>query len=126
MRVPRRDRAPDPVGHRTDPDRQPARARGSAALAAGRLVDARLEFREAAELSTGVNGTDERLLAAHAAIWAGDLAGASAELDAIDASGFRSPAVEARGSQSGPAGRGRGQRAEALRLYRDALRRWRD
>ena len=46
-------------------------ARGAAALAAGRLVDARVEYVRAAELSTSVNGTDARLMAAHAALWEG-------------------------------------------------------
>ncbi len=86
-----------------------------------------LEFRKAAETSTSVNATDERMLAAHAAFWGGDIAAASAEFDAIVASGFRLPTVEARRStmRAGLAAAA-GQRTDALALYRDAMRRWRE
>ncbi len=100
-------------------------ARGASALVHGRLADARAELHEAAELTP--NDTDARLLAAHAALWSGDFAGAHVELTAIDTSGFRTPVVEARRVviRAGLAA-GEGNRAEALRLYRDALRRWRE
>ncbi len=102
-------------------------ARGAAALAAGRLAEAQVEYRESAELNTAINGTDERSLGAHAALWSGDFESAAAQLAAIDASGFRAPAVEARRItiRAGVAASG-GDRVEALVLYRDALRRWRD
>ena len=47
-------------------------ARGAAALASGRLADAAVEYRTAAELNASVNGTDERMFAAHASFWGGD------------------------------------------------------
>ena len=83
------------------------------------------ELHEAAELAP--TDTDSRLLAAHAALWSGDIAGAAAELSALDASGFRIPAVEARRVviRAGLAA-SEGNRAAALQLYRDALNRWRD
>ena len=102
-------------------------ARGAAALAAGRLDDAVVEYRKAAESSTSVNGTDAMMFGSRAALWAGDVARASAELDAIVASGFRLPTVEARRStiRAGLAAAA-GQRTDALALYRDAIRRWRE
>ncbi len=102
-------------------------ARGAAALAAGRLADATVEYRTAAELSTSVNGTDQRMFAAHASLWGGDIAGASVDLEAIVASGFRAPTVEARKlTIAAGLAAADGRRAESLALYRDALRRWRD
>ena len=102
-------------------------ARGAAALAAGRLGVAAVEYRKAAEASTSVNGTDQRSLASHAAFWQGDIPEAIAELAAIDASGFRAPTVEARRLtiRAGLAAAD-GRRADALAVYRDALRRWRE
>ena len=102
-------------------------ARGAAALAAGRLGDAMAEYRKAAQTSTSVNGTDNRMSASHAAFWEGDIAEAAVELDAIIASGYRAPTVEAREStiRAGLAAAG-GRKTEALALYRDAIRRWRD
>ena len=102
-------------------------ARGAEALAAGRLADAHHEYREAGVLNTSVSTTDHRSMAAHAAFWAGDSAGARAELEAIDASGFRTPASEARRViiQAGLAA-SEGRAPEALALYRDARRRLRD
>jgi class 3 adenylate cyclase/tetratricopeptide (TPR) repeat protein len=102
-------------------------ARGAAAVAAGRLREGQIECRLAAAANTSVNGTESRLLAAHVAFWGGDLPGAAAELAALDASGYRTPVVEARRvtMRAGLAA-GEGRRTEALGLYRDALRRWRD
>ena len=102
-------------------------ASGAAALGAGRLDDAVVEYREAAELSANAGATDERLLAARAAFWGGNAPGAAAELVEIEASGYRAPAVEARTAtiRAGLAA-SEGRRAEALGLYRDALRRWQD
>jgi class 3 adenylate cyclase/tetratricopeptide (TPR) repeat protein len=100
-------------------------ARGIAALAAGRLEDAQVDLDAAGELTR--NDTDALALAAHAAVWRGDLGGAAAELAAIDATGIRTPVVEARraGIRAAIAA-GEGPRADAIRLFRDALRRWRD
>ena len=55
-------------------------ASGAAALGGGRLAEAHAEYREAAALNTSVSGTDHRSMAAHAAFWAGDPAGARVEL----------------------------------------------
>jgi len=102
-------------------------ARGATALGAGSLVDCVAQYREAASRNTGVNATDARSLAAHAAVWNGDFPGAAAELAAIDASGYRAPTVEARRVTIRAAlAASEGRRTEALGSYRDALRRWRE
>ncbi len=100
-------------------------SRGAVAFTAGELVDAQVEFDRAAQVDP--SDTDARSDAAHAALWRGDFPAAASELAALDASGFRAPAVEARRVtvRAGLAA-GEGRRAEALGLYRDALRRWRD
>jgi len=65
--------------------------------------------------------------AAGAALWHGDLAGATADLDALEATGVRAPVTEARrlSIRAGIAALD-GRPAEALRLYREALRSWVD
>ena len=100
-------------------------ARGAAAIGAGELVEAQAQFDRAAEVDP--TDTDARSDAAHAALWRGDLTGAAADLAALDASGFRTPAVEARRVtiRAGLAA-GEGRQSEAIGLFRDALRRWRD
>ena len=100
-------------------------SRGIAALVAGDLVEAQAQFHQAAENDPA--DTDAGSDAAHAALWRGDLEGAAAELEALDESGFRTPAAEARRVtiRAGLAA-GEGRLPEALGLYRDALRRWRD
>jgi len=86
-----------------------------------------VEYRKAAEHTPSIPGTDLRLFAARAALWEGDSARASLELEGIVASGFRAPTVEARRSTIGAGlAAGEGRRAEALALYRDALRHWRE
>jgi class 3 adenylate cyclase/tetratricopeptide (TPR) repeat protein len=102
-----------------------ANARGAVAFAAGDLVEAQAQFERAADVDE--TDTDARLDAAHAALWLGDLAGAAAALSALDASAFRTPAVEARRVtiRAGLAA-GEGRPSEAIGLFRDALRRWRD
>jgi tetratricopeptide (TPR) repeat protein len=102
-------------------------ARGSAALAAGQLAEAYADFRVTAESNSSVSSTDARASAAHAAFWAGDVTGAAGELSAIEAAGFRAPAVEARKVmiRAGLAAAA-GRRAESLGLYREAFRRWRE
>jgi hypothetical protein len=100
---------------------------GAVALAAGRLGEAYVENDRTAELNNTVNGTTHRLMAAHAALWADDGAGATAQLAAIDAAGFRAPAVEAtRVTIRAGLAAAEHLDVEALALYRDALRRWRD
>jgi class 3 adenylate cyclase/tetratricopeptide (TPR) repeat protein len=102
-------------------------ARGAAALASGRLHDAIVEYRTCAELMTNVGASDPRMYAFHAALWAGDIAEARAESEAIAASGFRAPTIEARRStmRAGLAA-AEGRQTEALGLYRDAIRRWQE
>jgi class 3 adenylate cyclase/tetratricopeptide (TPR) repeat protein len=99
--------------------------RGAVAFAAGELVVAQAEFHQAAE--TDPTDTDARSVAAHAALWRGDLPGAAAELAGLRAIGLRTPAADARRVtiDAGLAA-AEGRTNEALGLYRDALRRWRD
>ena len=102
-------------------------ARGNAELAAFRLAAAREEFEHSAAFATGLTMTMERAYAARAALWDRDAGSAAKALAGIDASGLQAPTVEARRSAIG-AGIAAidGRQAEALGLYRDALRRWRD
>ena len=102
-------------------------ARGNAELAAFQLLAAREDFERAAEFSTGLTMTMEFAYAVRAALWDGDAGVAGKALAVIDASGLHAPTVEARRSfiRAGIAALG-GRPAEALGLYRDALRRWRD
>jgi hypothetical protein len=102
-------------------------ASGAAAMGAGRLAECLAQYRESASMNTAISATDARSLAGHAAVWNGDIPGAAAELAAIDASGFHAPTVEVRRLTIRAAlAVASGDRAEALGLYRDALRRWRD
>jgi tetratricopeptide (TPR) repeat protein len=115
------------IGSSTDVGRNGTihNARAAAAFSEGDLADAQAEFHLAAEVDP--SDTDANMDAAHLAFWRGDLPGAAAELAAIDSTGFRTPAVEARRVmiRAGLAA-GEGRVSEALGLYRDALRRWRD
>jgi tetratricopeptide (TPR) repeat protein len=98
----------------------------SVAFAAGRLGDARMAWLRSVELSPGsLVGTLPQV--ARAALWAGDAAAARADLAALDASGVHGPAVEAdrRTIRAGIAVL-EGRPADALPLYREALRCWRD
>jgi hypothetical protein len=65
--------------------------------------------------------------AARAALWVGDHAAIHEHLAVLDESGFHGPAIEAdrRTIRAGIAAL-EGRRADALALYRDALRAWRD
>jgi len=98
------------------------------AFAAGRLGDARTAWLRLAD-STGsaANAADWLTRAARAALWAGDAAAARADLAALDASGVHGPPVEAdrRTIRAGLAAL-EGRPADALPLYREALRAWRD
>jgi hypothetical protein len=92
----------------------------------GGLLETADAYRQSASLNTG--GSPEDLnLAARAALRAGDAAAATADLAALEATGVRGPAVDARRAsiQAGLAALG-GQDADALVLYRDAIRRFRD
>jgi len=96
------------------------------AFAAGRLGDARSAWQRTGELGAG-NAPGALALAARAALWAGDVAAARADLAALDASGIHGPAIEAdrRTIRAGLAAL-EGPTADALPLYREALRSWRD
>ena len=83
-------------------------------------------FREAARLSAG-NAPTCYVLAARVSLLARDAAAAAADLDSFNATGVHGPFVEARRTAiraglAALAGRG----AEALALYADAFRRYRD
>jgi class 3 adenylate cyclase/tetratricopeptide (TPR) repeat protein len=96
------------------------------AFAAGRLGDARSAWRRVAELGPGdAPGALPR--AARSALWAGDPDAARADLAALHASGVHGPAVEAdrRTIRAGLAAL-EGPPADALPLYREAIRGWRD
>ena len=96
------------------------------AFAAGRLGDARSAWRRVAGLGPGdAPGALPR--AARSALWAGDADAARADLAALDASGVHGPAVEAdrRTIRAGIAAL-EGRPADALPLYREALRAWRE
>ncbi len=98
----------------------------SVAFASGRLGDARTAWLRTAELSPGsLVATLPQV--ARAALWAGDAAAARNDLAALDASGVHGPAVEAdrRTIRAGIAAL-EGRPADAVPLYREALRGWRD
>jgi len=101
-------------------------AKGHAALAEGRLDDARAAWRHTAELTAG-NAPEGLYRAARPALWDGDLAGAKADLAALDATGVHGRVVEIRRTtvRAGLAAL-EGRPAEALLLYREVLRGWRD
>jgi hypothetical protein len=96
------------------------------AFGSGRLGDAR----EAAHQTSALVAEYLPLalaLAGRAALWMGDASGAADDLAALDASGVHGPAIEAdrktiRAGLLALAGRP----AEALQIYRETLRAWRD
>jgi class 3 adenylate cyclase/tetratricopeptide (TPR) repeat protein len=96
------------------------------AFAAGRLGDARTAWRRGVELQVG-SLPAALPPAARVALWAGDGAAALDDLAALDVTGFHGPAVEAdrRTIRAGIAAL-EGRSADALTLYREALRAWRD
>jgi class 3 adenylate cyclase/tetratricopeptide (TPR) repeat protein len=103
-----------------------AHAAGFVELARGNLVAARETWRRSTTYSVG------QLLysgprAARAGLWAGDAVGAGEDFAALEESGLHGPAVEAdrRTIQAGLAALD-GRTAEALALYRDSLRDWRE
>ena len=96
------------------------------AFAAGRLAEAREGWHRLAALvaeyvAPALAG------AARAALWLGDASGAADDLAALDASGAHGAAIEAdrRTIRAGLAAL-EGRPTQALSLYRDALRSWRD
>jgi hypothetical protein len=101
-------------------------ARAAVVMSSGDLVATADAYRRSAALNTG-GSADALSFAARAALRAGDAASAEADLSALAATGMRGPAVDARGAsiRAGLAALG-GRGAEALALYRDAIRGFRD
>ncbi len=116
------------VGDSDDPRQlsMVASLHGIVAFAAGRLADARTAWRRVAELSVA-DLPSVLPAAARAALWDGDGAAARDDLAALDDSGFHGPAIQAdrRTLRAGIAAL-EGRPADALALYREALRAWRD
>ncbi len=97
-----------------------------AAFAGGQLREARAAWRRVGELSS-TNMSESLARAARAGLWAGDLVAARDDLVALEMSGIRGPAIEAdRHTIRAGIAAAEGRPAEALALYRDALRAWRD
>jgi class 3 adenylate cyclase/tetratricopeptide (TPR) repeat protein len=97
-----------------------------AAFAMDDLGEARASWYRAASLAVG---TLPIVLActARAALWAGDAAAARDDLATLDASGIHGPAIEAgRATMRAGIAALEGRPADALPLYREALRAWRD
>jgi class 3 adenylate cyclase/tetratricopeptide (TPR) repeat protein len=102
-----------------------AEVRSLRALTEGRLADARRFAIQS--FSTVLGLPSRRAVAARAAIWSGDRAGAVADLDAIDATGVHGPAAELRRTaiRAGIAALD-GRTGEAVARYRTAREGWRD
>ncbi len=101
-------------------------ARANVALRDGQLSDAASAWRRAASLSAS-QAPAALYEAARSALWARDIAAAREDLAALDATGFHGRVVEARRTtiRAGLAAL-EGNSADALSLYRDALRGWRE
>ena len=101
-------------------------SRAAWTMCRGDFLAAAEAYRRAAAMNTGAT-PDYTDLAARAAIRAGDVAAATADLAALEATAVRGPAIDARRAaiQAGLAALG-GHVADALALYRDANRRFRD
>jgi class 3 adenylate cyclase/tetratricopeptide (TPR) repeat protein len=116
-----------PFGDTGDPQARAmaAEVAGFAAFAEGDLDKARTSWRRA--YSLWAVEPDPLPRAARAALWAGERAAAREDLAGLDGSGFHGPAIEAdrRTIQAGLAALER-RSADALPLYREALRAWRD
>jgi class 3 adenylate cyclase/tetratricopeptide (TPR) repeat protein len=97
-----------------------------AAFAAGDLGEARRSWHRACSLAVSEPPFSVPR-AARAALWAGDVAAAGDDLAELDASGVHGPAIEAdrRTIRAGLAAL-EGRPADALILYREVLRAWRD
>jgi class 3 adenylate cyclase/tetratricopeptide (TPR) repeat protein len=96
------------------------------AFGTGRLADARAAWNRVAEISS-TNLSDSMERRARAALWLGDAEAARADLAAIDGSGVHGPSIEtARATIRAGIAALEGRSADALALYRDALREWRD
>jgi len=101
-------------------------AKANAALAEGRLDDARVAWRRNAELIAWL-APSSFYQAARPALWDRDVAAVQADLAALDATGFHGRVVEVRRTtiRAGLAAL-EGRTADALALYREALRGWQD
>ena len=97
----------------------------NAAMADGRLDDARTAWRHLADQDAG-NAPEFRYRAARLALWDGEVAEAQSDLAALDATGVHGRVVEIRRTtiRAGLAAR-EGDLTGALLLYKDALRGWR-
>jgi class 3 adenylate cyclase/tetratricopeptide (TPR) repeat protein len=96
------------------------------AFATGRLTDARAAWDRYAEISKS-NLSEAKERRARAALWLGEVEQARADLAAIDAAGVHGPAIETgRGTIRAGIAALEGRSGDALALYRDALRGWRD
>jgi class 3 adenylate cyclase/tetratricopeptide (TPR) repeat protein len=101
-------------------------ARAAVTMGGDDLLATADAHRRAAALNTG--GTADSLaLAARAGLLAGDAAGAAADLSALEATGMRGPAIDARRTsiEAGLAALA-GRAPEALARYRDAIRGFRE
>jgi len=99
---------------------------GLVAFARGDLAASRSEWHRAASLVSAI-APIALSRAARAAIWMGDPTAAGDDLAALDASGFHGPAIEAERATIRAGLRAlEGRAADALTLYREALRTWRD
>jgi class 3 adenylate cyclase/tetratricopeptide (TPR) repeat protein len=96
------------------------------AFGSGRLLDAREASHRAGDLVAEYLPL-ALALAARAALWMDDASGAAGDLAALDASGVHGPAVDAdrKTIRAGIAAL-EGRSAEAIPIYREALRAWRD
>ena len=101
-------------------------ARAFDAFASGRLRDAREASHRTGEVVAEYLPL-ALAMAARSALWMGDASEADGDLAALDASGFHGPAVDAdrKTIRAGIAAL-EGRPAEAMAIYREALRAWRD
>jgi tetratricopeptide (TPR) repeat protein len=116
------------AGSTSDPSvaAQVAGVRADWTLVLGEPAAAAATYRRAAHLTAEFAPTFD-VLAARASVWARDAPSAAADLEALKATGVHGPAIEAR-SLSIRAGLAAldGREADALLLYHDAVRRFRD
>jgi len=101
-------------------------ARANLALASGRLKDAHTTWEDLAQIQVAF-APSSFYQGARAALWDRDVEAVRADLEAIDATGVHGPIVEARrGTLRAGIAALEGRTAEAVSLYRDALRGWRE
>jgi tetratricopeptide (TPR) repeat protein len=99
---------------------------GNAAMAGGRLRDARTAWQHLAD-QDAINAPEFTYRAARPALWEGDVEAARTDLAALDATGVHGSVVELRRTtlRAGIAAL-EGRPADALAQYREALRGWHD